>query len=230
MNNKEKVLIVDNSQDVVSYLAGLLYESYQVFCAKNRIECLKFLREEKIKLAVFEIYMENLNGTNLLRQLKEENIQTSMIAMTSQGTMELGETMLKEGAVSVIDKPIKKDVFLAKVKRYIPPQYGWKIWLESFLEDNYANPDLNFAELRRYFRFSKSHGCVLFKKHLNKTFREALRDIRVKKATALLREDPFLRISEIACRCGFRSVSRLNEAFYRLYGVSPSFYRRKWTH
>ena len=53
--------------------------------------------------------------------------------------MELGAEVIKAGAVSVFDKPIERDVFLAKVKKYMPPQDIWKSWLESFLEANYSN-------------------------------------------------------------------------------------------
>ena len=80
-----------------------------------------------------------------------------------------------------------------------------------------------------HFRFSKSHGHILFKKHLNKTFREALREVRCRKAMVLLKKRPTTQIAKIAAMCGFRTTSRLSEAFKRLYGVSPSVYRRKWT-
>ena len=107
----------------------------------------------------------------------------------------------------------------------------WKDWLESFLEDNYSNPYLEFKDVMAYFRFSKSYGCSLFKVHLGMTFREKLREVRLEKAKPLI-EETFLPISEIARRCGFRSPQRLNEAFRKIYGTSPleqrkSGHRRK---
>lgn len=102
----------------------------------------------------------------------------------------------------------------------------WKTRFEVFLEDHYSNPDLKFEDVMRYFRFSKSHGYALFKKHLGKTFRESLRKVRIEKAKLLIEETP-LPIFEIAAHCGFRSSSRLNEAFKRLYGMSPRAYRQK---
>ena len=96
----------------------------------------------------------------------------------------------------------------------------WKDWLESFLEENYSNPYLEFKDVMAYFRFSKSYGCVLFKMYLGKTFREKLREVRLEKAKPLI-EETLLPISEIAISCGFRSPQRLNEAFKRCYGTSP---------
>ena len=101
----------------------------------------------------------------------------------------------------------------------------WKNWLESFLEEHYSNPRLEFKDVMAYFRFSKSHGCALFKEHLGKTFRQGLRDVRMEKAKPLIEETP-LPIREVSRRCGFRSPQRFNEAFKRMYGISPGAQRK----
>ncbi len=225
--DKQQILIVDDEPLVISELVGFLRdESYEIFTAKNGIEGLDILRKEEIGLAVVEMDMEGMDGLTLLKQVKEEKIQTVMLIMKGWGTMELGEEVVKAGAVSVFDKPIKRDVFLAKIKKFIPPQDIWKGWLESFLEANYNNADLKFEDVMCYFRFSKSYGYALFKKHLGKTFREALKEVRIEKAKSLIKETP-LSISEISEHCGFRSPQRFSEAFRRLHGTSPRGYRKK---
>ncbi len=225
--DKQQILIVDDEPLVISELVGFLRdEPYEIFTAKNGIEGLEILRKEEIELAVVEISIKGMDDMTLLKHVKVEKIQTAILIMTDIGTLELGEEVINAGAVSVFDKPIKRDVFLAKVKKYMPPQDIWKSWMESFLEANYSNPELKFKDVMRYFRFSKSHGYALFKKHLGKTFREALREVRIEKAKSLMKKTP-LSISEIAESCGFRSPQRLNEAFNRLYGISPRGYRKK---
>lgn len=223
----KKILIADNNSDTISYLMKFLYkEPYELFTAKNKIECIEILRKKAIDLAIVEMYMRDMDGLSLLKWIKKERIYTTILIMTDMGTIELGEAVIKKGAASVFDKPIKKEVFLAKLRRYIPQQDMWKVWLESFLEDNYSNPYLNFEDVRSFFRFSKSYGHALFKKHLGKTFREKLMEIRIEKATYLL-EETILPISEIAKRCGFRSPQRLSESFRKLYCISPIAYRNR---
>ena len=53
----------------------------------------------------------------------------------------------------------------------------WKNRLESFLEDNYTNPDLKFEDIMHYFKFSKTYGYELFKKHLGKSFGQIIQDV-----------------------------------------------------
>ncbi len=225
--DKQQILIVDDEPFVISELVGFLRdELYEVFAARNGIEGLEILRKEEIGLAVVEMKIKGMDGMTLLKRVKAEKIQTTILIMTSLGKMELGAEAIKAGAASVFDKPIKKDVFLAKVKKYMPLQDIWKSWLESFLEANYSNPKLRFEDIMRHFRFSESYGHKLFKKHLGMPFRMCLRNVRLTKAEEALKNTSYT-LSEIAYLCGFGSLSTFSKIFKEKYGVSPTIYRKK---
>ena len=130
--DKQQILIVDDEPLVISELVGFLRdEPYEIFTARNGTEGLEILRKEEIGLAVVEMDIEGLDGITLLKRVKAEKIQTTMLIMKGLGNMELGAEVIKAGAVSVFDKPIERDVFLAKVKKYMPPQDIWKSWLDG---------------------------------------------------------------------------------------------------
>ena len=178
--DKQKILIVDDDPLIISELIGFVREEpYEIFTAENGVKGLEILQKEKIDLAVVEIYVEDMDGITLLKRAKAEKIQTAILIMTDLGTLELGEEVIKASAVSVFDKPIKRGAFLAKVKKYMPPQDMWKASLESFLEDNYRDPELRFEDVVRHFRFSKTYGNKLFRKHLGESFRMCLRNVRL---------------------------------------------------
>ncbi len=128
---------------------------------------------------------------------------------------------------ALFDKPIERDQFLARVKRYMLSQDMWKNRLESFLEDNYTNPDLKFEDIMHYFKFSKTYGYELFKKHLGESFRMCLRKVRLTKAEEALKHTSD-SISEIAYQCGFAYLSTFSRVFKATYGDNPTTYRRKW--
>ena len=109
----------------------------------------------------------------------------------------------------------------------MPLQDPWKSRLESFLEDNHSNPNLKFEEVVRYFRFSRSYGYALFKKHLGESFSKSLRNVRVAKGEEALKNTT-ASISEIAYLCGFGSLSTFSKVFKEKYGNSPTKYRRNW--
>ena len=169
------------------------------------------------------MYIEDVDGIRFVKCIATEKIQTDILLRARSESLNLGEEILKT-SVSVF--PIMKDKFLVKVKTLVPSGDLWKTKLKSFLNEHYSNPELKFDELMNYFQISRSYGCKLFKNHLGKTFREALREVRIGKAKSLL-EETLLPISEIAESSGFHSSLRLNEAFKKLYDISPRAYRQK---
>ena len=104
----------------------------------------------------------------------------------------------------------------------------WANAFNAFLLANYGNAALAFDDVVQHFRFSRGYGSVLFKKHMGKSFRARLLEMRVVKAIALLVETD-LQLQEIAYQSGFRTQARLTEAFRAFYGVTPSEYRKKQT-
>ena len=88
----------------------------------------KILRRKKIDLAIADMYMAGLDGIALLKCLKEEKIQTNILIIGSVLLMEITKEILTAGAVSVLDKPIVKDKFLAEIKNCIPlNEVGYKV-------------------------------------------------------------------------------------------------------
>ena len=172
---KQNILIIDHDPRVLSTIAGFLSdEPYDVFTAENGIAGLEILRREHIHLVVADRGAEEHDGITLLKGVKAENIQTPVLIMGKVAPMELTEEIIRAGAVSVVNKPVEKNRFLAKVKTHIPSGSSWKIAFESFLEAHYNNPDLEFSDLVDHFKRSRTHLSALFKKHVGKPFRENL--------------------------------------------------------
>ena len=202
---KQKILIIDHDPRFLSDLAGFLSdEPYDVFTAENGIEGLEILRREHIHLVVADRGIEGHDGITLLNRVKAENIQTPILIMGEIAPMELTEEILQAGAVSVVNKPVEKNRFLAKVKIHISSGEGWKIAFEAFLEAHYSNPDLKFSDLIDHFKLSRTHLSALFKKHVGKPFREKLREVRIAHAQHLIGEQSLLTY-EVANACGYRS-------------------------
>ena len=254
--NKRKILIIDHDPRVLSTLVGFLGdEPYDVLTAENGKEGLEILRQKKVDLVIAEMYMGGLDGVAFLERVATDNIQTNILVMGSVLSMEETNEIITAGAGGVLDKPIVKDKFLANIKNCIllnemgysgsrireashplPKSFQRPLnagrekvspeALESFLEKRYRDPDLKFKDLARHFKITPPHGHVLFKKFFNKTFREKLREVRISQAEHFLTGSS-LSIYEIACLCGFNSLSSFCHAFKRIHGISATQYRKK---
>ena len=223
--DKQKILIIGHATYTMSAFAGFLIDGpHEVFTAPDGIEGLEILRSEKVDFAIAEMYIEDVDGIHFVKRVSAENIQTDILLRARSESLNLDEEIRKTSA-SVF--PIMRDKFLVKIKTLVPSRYPWKTELESFLNENYSNPELKFDNLMSHFLICRSYGGKLFKKHFGKPFLEKLREIRVAKAEQYLIEEPPLLIYEIADKCGFREQKQLSKAFKKIHGISPTEYRRR---
>ena len=227
MENR-KILIVDRDPVATSAIVGFLQdESYEIVTAENGQIGLEMLRKEEIELAVVEACVKDLDGITLLEGANSEEIRTEMLLVTSLGTLKSGENVHKAYAMSALNKPIDREAFLASIRRNMPLQDTWTRRLESFLEENYDNPELKFEDVERHFKFSRTYGYRLFRIHLGESFSVRLRNVRLAKAEEALKNTS-ASISEVAYLCGFASLSTFSKVFKAKIGRNPTTYRRNW--
>ncbi|HEV2248221.1 MAG TPA: AraC family transcriptional regulator [Terriglobia bacterium] len=80
---------------------------------------------------------------------------------------------------------------------------------------------LTVSLVARQLGLSCSRFEHLFRQETGTTFRRGLREIRVRRAAALL-ADPRLRVKEVAAHCGYDRTCDLTRAFKAVLGLSPS--------
>jgi len=95
----------------------------------------------------------------------------------------------------------------------------------SFIE-NHLDERLNLEAAAAYSGLSTSQFCKVFKETINATFTEYVNRRRIEWARReLLR--PGSRVTEVAYRVGFASLSQFNRSFNRYTGEAPRDYRRR---
>ena len=90
----------------------------------------------------------------------------------------------------------------------------------------HQDEDISLPIVAKAVNTSTFYFCKMFKKATGINFTEYLSRLRVEKAKNLLL-DPNARVSEIAYRVGFQSLTHFNRVFRKLTGNSPTEYRRR---
>ena len=93
-----------------------------------------------------------------------------------------------------------------------------------FCREHFREP-LGVKQIAQEAGMSREHFSRIFHSHMGQSPGAFLRSLRVNEATTLLRETA-LPLREISMRSGFYSSQHLMRTFQRLYGISPSEYRR----
>jgi signal transduction histidine kinase len=114
----QQILLVDDEEGIRKVLGISLTDSgYQVLTARNGEEALRIFREQRPPIVVTDIKMPGMDGTELLRKIKEESSDTEVIMITGHGDMDIAVESLKFDATDFITKPIVQDALEIALKR-----------------------------------------------------------------------------------------------------------------
>lgn len=97
----------------------------------------------------------------------------------------------------------------------------------KFTLENYHRP-IQLEEVAEVVHMNKAAFCRYFKQHTRKTYLNFLNEIRLQKATELLRTTE-LSVAQIAYEVGFNNLSNFNRTFKLVKGTTPLIERRKIT-
>jgi two-component system response regulator YesN len=92
--------------------------------------------------------------------------------------------------------------------------------------DNSLNQDITPRKAARKANLSYSHFAALFREDTGKRFREFLREKRIAKAQALLR-NPGPPIKEVCFLMGYRHIRSFYRDFKKITGRTPGQFKKE---
>src|SRR4051812_23567121 len=105
---KGRVLIVDDEPVIAESLSEMLEGwGYETAVAQDGRAGLAKVEEFYPEVVVSDVYMPNLDGFGLLREMRTLHPETAVILLTGQGTVEMAlRAIQEEGAFHYLEKPI----------------------------------------------------------------------------------------------------------------------------
>jgi two-component system response regulator AtoC len=108
-----RILVIDDEESIRHMLSVLLKkEGYAVKCVADGEEGLKEMMARDYDIALCDVRMPKMSGLELVDEITERGIDTTLIIMSAFGNRELALDAIKRGAYDYIDKPFKKDEVL----------------------------------------------------------------------------------------------------------------------
>lgn len=115
---KQKILIVDDSEMNRAILTGILDDGYDFLEAENGLQALDVLRAHRdISLVLLDIVMPELDGFGVLSVMSEQHWidQTPVIMISAESDSMLVERAYQLGATDYISRPFDKSVVRRRV-------------------------------------------------------------------------------------------------------------------
>jgi DNA-binding NtrC family response regulator len=123
MGEKARILIVDDEESIRKVLATILEEEgYKVETAINGKDALKKSKDGFYNLALLDIRLPDLEGTELLSTMKETTPKMIKIIMTGYPSLQNAVEALNQGADAYILKPFKVEDVLQTIKDQLGKQ------------------------------------------------------------------------------------------------------------
>lgn len=119
MENKIKVLIVDDEPDILEFLHyNLSRNGFDVLQASNGYDAIKIADQEIPDLILLDIMMPDMDGVETCYEIKKnEKLKDSLVVFLTARSEEYSEIAgLEAGADDYIQKPIRPRLLLTRIK------------------------------------------------------------------------------------------------------------------
>jgi len=118
MENKFTILVVDDEPYMTEMLQSFFeMNNYVCFTASDGIEALEVLKTEKIDIVITDMKMPEMDGLDLLKEVKKNYQGTSAVIMTGFSEEYTTSEALNSGADGYITKPFRNKELLLILRR-----------------------------------------------------------------------------------------------------------------
>ncbi|MDP2218457.1 MAG: response regulator [Methanolobus sp.] len=118
MQNKEKVLIVDDEQAIVELMGLYLRSEYDVISAYNGQEALERIKTDKPDIVLLDVMMPDMNGYEVCRRLKT-SVETQFLPVIMVTALSGKDDRIKGievGADEFLGKPVNRLELVTRVR------------------------------------------------------------------------------------------------------------------
>ncbi|MDH5718600.1 MAG: response regulator [Spirochaetia bacterium] len=247
-----KILCIDDDEFSLHILREILEENYDVITAKEGKSGIKMAALEKPNLILLDISMPEMDGFEVIQKLKTDK-QTKKIPVVFVSNLndEFNEEAgFKLGSIDYIIKPVRPRVLTARIENLLKHfsnsvEEKKNNFKETFLEKAQVDgltqslyylltekqlvlkDNLRVSLVAKELGIRPHHLQELLNRHLNTSFPQLIKKIRIETAIELMKENPNEKIINIVYDSGFQSKSVFNQSFLEITGLSPSEYRNQ---
>lgn len=112
------IIVFDDEKNIRQSIKDILIdEKHKVFESDSGLRGLVTIKNEKIDLAIVDIWMPLLNGLDVLQKIKQINSNIQVIIISGHANREIALKAMKQGAFDFLEKPLALEKLVSTVNR-----------------------------------------------------------------------------------------------------------------
>lgn len=123
MNYKmKKILVIDDSPINLNLIEAIFSKrpEIQIVTATTGKQAIEEAQNQQFELIFLDIHLPDINGNEVTQKLRGSGINTPIIALTADATLENKNLCLEAGCTEFITKPVGVNELLSITRQYIP--------------------------------------------------------------------------------------------------------------
>lgn len=253
--SRMRILIVEDEEEILSYLKEELEGEYRILTSKNGKEAYDTIFSDTPDLVISDIMMPEMDGLTLCRKIKQNtNVNhVPVILLTAKSKPEDTMEGMAIGADAYMVKPFNTELLKSTIanlianRKLLKSKFSGaqqqedkvqKLTMKSadeilmskimkVINENLSNSDLNVEMLAVNVGLSRVHVHRKLKELTNLSARDFIKNIRLQQAATLLKEKK-LTVSEVAYATGYTNLSHFSSSFKEVHGMSPKEYMQMY--
>lgn len=253
-SDTKTMLLIDDNQQIRTYLKQIFAGKFEVFEADNGTEGLELVYHLVPDIVISDVMMQGLSGIELCSRIKEDPVlnHIPVILLTASSSPEIKLKGIEGGADDYISKPFEKEMLVARVNGILKSRNNlqkyfyneitlnntndlkisqeYKEFLEKCLqivEKHLTDPDFSIKTLAAETGMSHSNLYKRIKSISGQSANSFIRFIRLRKAAEILLTTDST-VYETAYKVGLNDLKYFREQFFKLFGINPSDYIKKY--
>lgn len=251
-NDLPLVAVIDDNNQTVDFISGLLSDKYRCVTASDGKAGLKLCLDLQPDIIVTDLAMPVMDGLQMCSRLRNHTSMSTVpiIMLTGKNNPSSELKSLKVNIDAFFEKPFDHLLFLAKIEQLLESRQKMKeqariqsISISStekvvssdekllrnvtfLIEQEISNPDFSVGMLSEKSGIGEKQLYRKIKMLTELSPSEYIRSIRLKKAGVLLTRGGFT-VSEVMYMVGFSNASYFTRCFKKEFGVTPVEYQSR---
>lgn len=245
-NSTSKILIVDDNDELRTFLKDALQNDYQIVEAENGQIGYEQTKRHHPDVVISDVMMPVMNGVEFCKKLKTDPLLNHIpfLMLTAKSASDAQLEGVASGADYYFAKPLSIDILTQTLKNILSQRqklkekYGFaqlsekiqqideekdQAFLNDFLliiHENLSDPEMNIELICNKIGMSRTKLYTKVKDLTGQPIGDFIRSIRLKTALQLMTEQQ-MPIAEVMYRVGIQTQSYFTKAFKNEFGKTP---------